>query len=164
MWTKHKQYSKIIDEAWESVSTTSSHSALYSKMDHFEINLNLGVNLILEFGEILSLEEKLLKVQNTFHFDHCRNVDLQFQLDSILHKEDIFLRQSAKLHWLKDMDRNTSYFHNYARLRRRKNNITYIQPLDGSWSSNPRCTQNIFVQHFTNIFHETDISYCNPSD
>ncbi|XP_021600717.1 uncharacterized protein LOC110606275 [Manihot esculenta] len=55
--------------------------------------------------------------------------------NQILAKEDIRLRQQAKQFWFRHGDRNSKYFHNSIKTRRRCNRIQQIVTSDGSLSS-----------------------------
>lgn len=57
------------------------------------------------------------------------------KLGKLLHKEEIYWKQRAKQHWLKDGDRNTKFFHAMASSRRKTNFITKLQREDGSWTT-----------------------------
>lgn len=53
-------------------------------------------------------------------------------LDDLLKQEELWWAQRAKVHWLKEGDLNTKYFHHKASQRRRKNSIYKIADSDGN--------------------------------
>ncbi|XP_024965011.1 uncharacterized protein LOC112505317, partial [Cynara cardunculus var. scolymus] len=50
--------------------------------------------------------------------------------------EERFLKQKAKINWLREGDRNSSFFHKSVKSRISKNHIDTIQNTDGLWVSN----------------------------
>ncbi|KAL8511535.1 hypothetical protein ACS0TY_018078 [Phlomoides rotata] len=58
---------------------------------------------------------------------------LQCNLDDMLKQEETFWFQRSQALWLKEGDRNTSFFHSKASQRKRRKNISRIQNRDGEW-------------------------------
>jgi predicted RNA binding protein with dsRBD fold (UPF0201 family) len=54
------------------------------------------------------------------------------KLRSALHQEEIWMRQCSRVLWLREGDRNTSYFHKQAAQRKRINKIDSLIKADGS--------------------------------
>ncbi|KAL8535923.1 hypothetical protein ACS0TY_011537 [Phlomoides rotata] len=70
--------------------------------------------------------ENLQKIQQTD--DTIRESKFhQGELDKLLRHEEIFWFQRSRALWLKDGDKNTSFFHNKASQRRRRNTVTRIK-------------------------------------
>ncbi|KAL8497714.1 hypothetical protein ACS0TY_021153 [Phlomoides rotata] len=64
------------------------------------------------------------------------------ELDSLLKSEEILWFQRSRALWLKDGDRNTSFFHKKASQRRRRNTIHKIQNEACQWILIPLiCTE-----------------------
>nr|GEU82219.1 hypothetical protein [Tanacetum cinerariifolium] len=71
-----------------------------------------------------------------------------------LKDEELFLRQKAKVEWLRAGDNNSSYFHNVVKGRRNRNRISYIENMDGVYF----CGNNVgdqFVNHFKNVLGQS---------
>lgn len=49
--------------------------------------------------------------------------ETQQRIDTLLHQEEIWWAQRAKIHWLNEGDRNTKFFHQKATRRKKHNNI-----------------------------------------
>jgi hypothetical protein len=54
------------------------------------------------------------------------------KLKTALHREEIWMRQCSRVAWIREGDRNTSYFHRQAALRKRLNKIDSLERSDGS--------------------------------
>lgn len=48
-------------------------------------------------------------------------------------QEELYWKQRAKRYWLKEGDAKTSYFHNFAYARQRKNKILRLKDTRGNW-------------------------------
>nr|GEY84466.1 hypothetical protein [Tanacetum cinerariifolium] len=74
-------------------------------------------------------------------------------LDRVL-DEELFLRQKAKVEWLRAGNSNSSYFHNVIKGRCNRNRISYIENMDGvSFYGNNVGDQ--FVNHFKNVLGQS---------
>jgi hypothetical protein len=52
------------------------------------------------------------------------------------HQEEIWMKQCSRVQWLREGDRNNSYFHKQAAQRRRMNKTEFLQRADGSVCEN----------------------------
>ncbi|KAL0360850.1 UNVERIFIED_CONTAM: putative mitochondrial protein [Sesamum radiatum] len=61
-------------------------------------------------------------------------------------------QQRSKMHWLKDGDGNTKFFHLYALARKKRNHISRLRDDAGTWKETETDIQGILLQYFRNIF------------
>ncbi|KAL0438744.1 UNVERIFIED_CONTAM: putative mitochondrial protein [Sesamum latifolium] len=61
-------------------------------------------------------------------------------------------QQRSKMHWLKDGDGNTKFFHLYASAWKKRNHISRLRDDAGTWKENETDIQGILLQYFRNIF------------
>ncbi|KAL0320286.1 UNVERIFIED_CONTAM: hypothetical protein Sradi_5290100 [Sesamum radiatum] len=66
-------------------------------------------------------------------------------------------KQRGKVHWLWEGNRNTSFFHNKASIRRRKNAITRIKNGDGQWLEHSKDIRNHIEAYFSDIFRSQNL-------
>lgn len=66
--------------------------------------------------------------------------------------EEIYWSQRSRIEWLKFGDRNTTYFHRKASIRRQKNMTSFLIGLDGACVSSLNDMQAPTVQHFCSLF------------
>ena len=78
---------------------------------------------------------------------------LQVQLWEAGYAYESMLRQKARIKWLKEGDRNSTYFHRLINHRRRKNAIPGIF-MDGVWIHEPCRVKNAVVLYFKDRFLE----------
>ena len=60
--------------------------------------------------------------------------------------------QRSRIAWLKEGDRNTSYFHKQAVWRARKNKIKKLKDPDGDWCEDPKQMQRMASDLFSNLY------------
>lgn len=89
---------------------------------------------------------------------------LQKELNDLLDKEDIKLRQRAKRKWYKEGDRNTKFFHACASQLRKKNSIHIILEENREWTEDSDIATTFckfFTQLYTSSFpSHSDIEEC----
>jgi hypothetical protein len=73
---------------------------------------------------------------------------LQVEIGELLEQEELMWRQRAKMHWLKEWDKNTRFFHECVKQRRRRNVISQIEDEDGRTWSDPGEVEQVFSSYF----------------
>jgi exonuclease III len=77
---------------------------------------------------------------------------LQAELRELLEQEDMMWRQRAKMHWMKEGDKNTRFFHECVKQRRRRNYISQIEDEDGRMRVDQNEVEQAFSSYFQNLF------------
>ncbi|KAL0340459.1 UNVERIFIED_CONTAM: putative mitochondrial protein [Sesamum radiatum] len=85
--------------------------------------------------------------------------NLRADIEHLLTQEEVYWKQRGKAHWLREGDRNTSYFHNRANFRRRTNDISRIKNGDGQWLDKEDDIRGHIEDYFGEIFRSG-----NPSE
>lgn len=57
---------------------------------------------------------------------------MKYKLEKLEEQRDLYWRQRAHVHWLKNGDKNTKFFHLFASERKRRNRIKKLKREDGS--------------------------------
>ncbi|KAL8543458.1 hypothetical protein ACS0TY_004121 [Phlomoides rotata] len=73
----------------------------------------------------------------------------QGELDELLKHEETFWFQRSRALWLKDGDRNTSFFHKKASQRKRRNTISRIKDQEVEWVEGWESAREHFIELFT---------------
>jgi hypothetical protein len=78
--------------------------------------------------------------------------EIMVRLELMLEQEEIYWLQRARANWLKKGDRNTSFFHNYATKRRKKNSIKGLIDHNGVLQEDGGLMCDIVEEYFQNLF------------
>ncbi|XP_019239991.1 PREDICTED: uncharacterized protein LOC109219985 [Nicotiana attenuata] len=95
--------------------------------------------------------------------------NLNAQYINHLKTEESVLKQKTQLHWFKDGDVNSKYFHSLIRGRRRKLFIHKIRNDDNEWIQGDECIGEAACEHFQNLFTDPggivreDLLSCIPN-
>jgi ribonuclease HI len=158
IWIQDPQSSNIIKESW-----VNSSEDTYSK-------LNNTFNKVYQWGQTTygniprQIKEPQIKIQNLkakipTKEEIEQTKQLERRLDNLLQHEETWWAQRAKANWLQNGDKNSTYFHQKASQRNRKNKINFINSQDGNRMTDNLGIQNAFMDYFIDIF-----STSNPSN
>lgn len=70
----------------------------------------------------------------------------------LLDKQEIYWRQRAKQHWLREGDRNTRFFHRYASTRKKNNKVEKIKNAEGEWQVTTEGVRKVIEEYFGELF------------
>lgn len=71
-----------------------------------------------------------------------------------MEKEEILWYQKARVEWLKNGDRNTSFFHLSTVIKQWRNKVVAIRDANDSWIFDKELVKAHFVNFFTKLFTE----------
>lgn len=74
------------------------------------------------------------------------------RMDELLFREEMMWLQRSRIAWLREGDRNTSYFHRQAVWRARKNKIKKLKGEDGNWSDDPQQMKQMANEFFKSLY------------
>ncbi|KAJ9535293.1 hypothetical protein OSB04_un001605 [Centaurea solstitialis] len=85
-------------------------------------------------------------------------------LKEALSAEEKFLRQKAKVHWLKEGDANTAYFHSVVKSKTNRGRIEEVENMEGQSFIGAE-VPNQFILHFKEVLGKSDPvdSICDPN-
>ena len=84
---------------------------------------------------------------------------LKVELRELLIKEEKLWQQRSKLHWLKEGDQNTRYFHGKASQRYRKNCIKRLRNKNGEWVDGEDQIAQLFIDYYSELFTTSNPSH-----
>jgi hypothetical protein len=79
----------------------------------------------------------------------------------LLEQDEIYWAQRSRANWLQHGDRNTSFFHNYASARRKKNSIKRLKDANNDWVEGTESLKPLILSYFTNLF-TSEVQVTNP--
>jgi hypothetical protein len=73
-------------------------------------------------------------------------------VDMLLEQQEIHWMQRSRANWLRQGDRNTSFFHNFASARRKRNFISKLKNNNGDWVKGTDMLKPVILDYFSNLF------------
>ncbi|PRQ56718.1 putative RNA-directed DNA polymerase [Rosa chinensis] len=155
-WLLDETCKEVVKSSWESVSGVGPTQLLWNRMQSTRAALESWSEK--SFG---CIRKEIAKIRNqlSVFYDSSLSapleedrVALQLKLNDLLHQEQVFWRQRAKVFWLKDGDLNTKFFHQRVKNRKKKNTLTGLFNNDGVWSTEVEELEDIVLHYFNDLF------------
>ncbi|KAK6152957.1 hypothetical protein DH2020_012596 [Rehmannia glutinosa] len=160
LWVRVKDCEEIIKNCWDNTT-----GPLPDKLRDCSIGLlNWGNQYKDDLeAQVDKLKNKIasLRSGNITEATKTELADLQQKLDLCLDLLDLKWKQRAKLHWYKEGDRNTRFFHNRASNRKQINHISYLKDDTGHAHHTPEGIEKIIIDYFGGLFSSSEPS---PTD
>ena len=77
---------------------------------------------------------------------------LKYKLEKLEARRELYWRQRAQTHWLKNGDRNTKFYHAFASERRRRNRIKKLVRDDGGIVEDEQEIHNLITNFYKDLF------------
>jgi hypothetical protein len=74
------------------------------------------------------------------------------RVDELLYREEMMWLQRSRIAWLREGDRNTSYFHRQAVWRARKNRIKKLRESNGDWHESRSELEQLAFNFFKSLY------------
>ncbi|XP_058727131.1 uncharacterized protein LOC131598562 [Vicia villosa] len=160
MWTKNEDCLRVIEEVWKTKFWGCPMYVLDRKLKLLKARLkDWNKN---SFGDIthnvITAESDLRKIQddigNFGYTDllHELEKDAQGKLESALNTEEDFWKEKSRINWQVHGDRNTKFFHTYAKIRRRTSLINSLV-IDNQVINDNVVLESHIINHFKNLFN-----------
>lgn len=79
--------------------------------------------------------------------------NLRRDLDEVLEREETLWFQKSRIEWIKNGERNTTFFHLCTIMRRWRNNITAIKSHDDRWITDKEEVKNKVVDYLCSLMN-----------
>lgn len=89
--------------------------------------------------------------------DWVKWTELKTQLDRAYKEEESYWSQKSRVQWLKDGDKNTSFFHASVMQRRRSNRIDQLDSLQGGVCAGKEEVLKEVSDYYENLFQSEDV-------
>jgi hypothetical protein len=87
------------------------------------------------------------------------------QMEVALEQEEVHYMQRSRANWLMHGDKNTAFFHNYAKARRKRNTILKLKDGNGEWIEGNDAMGTLIHEYFSSLFtsevQQTDVELLN---
>jgi hypothetical protein len=155
-WLKEDDFQDYAKNCW----FQSKYKPFSDRTKHLAAKLKVWCRKKKPLQEQLKeLDEQILNIQSKpLHLqDHNEEATLITRYKQNITKLNDFYVQRAKKNWIKDGDRNTSFFHRTIAKRRRRNTIMSIKDENDLMYFMPDQIANTFVLYFRSIFTSSSI-------
>lgn len=136
VWQTHTDYERLVTENWERGAGLRGLNGVVDALKSLQGKLSKwGAE---EFGclarTVRKLRQKLtrLRANSMGRGPSDEEKAVVKKLRQSLHQEEIWMKQRSRVVWLREGDRNTSFFHACAAQRKRMNTIESLERADGS--------------------------------
>jgi hypothetical protein len=154
-WLQEKGFQERVLKAWEVASEADPAGDMLSKLSRV--------------GELHDWKDRVLKKpqkrirQAQKCFDEAMSGPMSAEkeeiakemsalIDLLLEQEETHWMQRSRANWLRQGDRNTSFFHNYASVRKKKNFIKKLKGDGDQWVEGTESLKPLIFQYFSNLF------------
>ena len=163
MWLEKQGYHDTVKRVWRAVSSDPPMSRVIQNVDTCKNQLQVWskkefcnvVNKLSEKKKILKKAEEATVKGGSVEFF----LQLKGEVAELLRMEEKMWQQRSHVHWMVSGDKNTSYFHNRASQRFRRNNISELRDRQGRLTSGNDEVSRMIVEYYNKLFTSS-----NPHD
>jgi exonuclease III len=154
-WLEEEQCEEVVHNAW-------SMALLSGDVVVAEAIRRVGSDLHSWSREVLGdLKNRIKKVKK--ELARCRKEDicqeqvskehlLRYKLGRLHEQKNMYWKQRAKAHWLKDEDQNTSFFHACASERKRANLVRKLKDDNGGVVEGEKELKSFIANYYNSLF------------
>jgi Skp family chaperone for outer membrane proteins len=158
MWEREESLMEEIQLAWTKIRSKQDLEGVKDKLNETMATLQVWSNE--KFGsvekELKELRRKLEKLQQAYNPDDLNEIDeVQKRMDELLIREELMWLQRSRVTWLREGDKNTSFFHRKASNRSRKNKIKKLKLDDDSFAENNEEMKEVVTDFLRNCIRKT---------
>ncbi|KAL0448586.1 UNVERIFIED_CONTAM: putative mitochondrial protein [Sesamum latifolium] len=155
-WLQSEDCYKVVEAAWQATVYQDPNTRIWRKIQDCRLSLIRWNREVFKQSqwEIKMLEERYAQLERG-PLDMAGHTELERVHMAIeeCHAQDLpKWKQLSKIHWLRDGDSNTRYFHSHASTRRRQNTIMRLRDEEGVWKEGEEDIQGILLRYFREIF------------
>ncbi|KAI9201174.1 hypothetical protein LWI28_019580 [Acer negundo] len=164
MWLEHPDFIAIVRRIWSSLIVGSPpHVVIYKlrnlkkalKSWNWEVFRDLNSAIARKFAELHSIQ---LDLSNWGFSDDLfiAETSVHSELDVLLRRHECFYRDQSRVRWLRDEDRNTSFFHAFIKRRQYRNTISTLS-INRVLSEDQPTIKDHIISYYSGLF-SSDVS------
>ena len=164
-WLKEAHFRQVVEEAWEQAGTRSVSNSLAERLALVHDHLHKWDRSILQKRKKKIRNKQVLMEKVACDVLSDENIEMQRELakesEELLEQEEIYWAQRSRINWLQNGDKNTSYFHNFAKERRKRNLIKKLRDDNGGWLEDTASLNPMISDYFAGLF-STEVDEPDP--
>jgi hypothetical protein len=154
-WLQEDSFREVVEQAWQRASQEVLNLGVHAKLDHLHSSLHAWDKDFLKKPQrrIRTAQRKLERAMaGPITAENELIAKEQAELiELLLEQEEVHWMQRSRTNWLQNGDRNTSFFHQFASARRKKNRILKLKH-DDNWVEGTSNLKPLILQYFANLF------------
>jgi hypothetical protein len=157
MWLRAPDYREVLEKAWtEGSDGTRSLKSTWANLGRTAASLKDWSRAT--FGsirkKIRQLEGKIRDIREQVLTEESMKEEkgLEHELCELFEREEIMAKQRSRVEWLREGDRNTSFFHARATARQKTNKIDMLLHADGSKCEVQAELKGMVQEFYENLF------------
>jgi hypothetical protein len=152
-WLKEENVGEVVSTAWEhappNVPVMSKLAAVHSELHEWDRSvLKAPQKKIRELTRDL---DRLLCGPMSEESTQ-KQKELTRQIEVSLEQEEVHYMQRSRANWLMHGDKNTTFFHNFVKARRKRNTILKIKNDEGNWVEGNEEMGGLIHSYFSSLF------------
>ena len=150
-WLKEDGFHSVVEENWNATSQRGLIDVL-DRLKAMHVGLHAWDTRVLR-----KPKQRLRKAQRDLEScmrgpltpeNERENFELAQLIEKLLEQEEIKWCQRSRANWLQNGDRNTSFFHNFASARKKRNYIKKLKDEDGNFVEGIENLNPVIVNYF----------------
>jgi hypothetical protein len=153
-WLRERGFKEVVEKAW--AEAASNTNGVLSKLNQVHAFIHEW-----DFAVLKQPKKRLRKAQR--ELQDALNGPMNDESDTkakeaanlieiLLEQEEVHWAQRSRANWLQHGDRNTSFFHNFASARRKKNFIKKLRDDNNIWFEGTDSLKPHILHYFANLF------------
>lgn len=160
MWQRDPSYMALIRDSWDHNAGGQSLGEMQAKLKNVQSSLQVWERDV--FG---SVKKTLANLRCDLEAERARSIgsgpsryekQLMSRISELLSREEVMEKQRSRVEWLKDGDRNTSFFQAKSTARAKRNAITSLSREDGSVAATQEEIEGVATEFYANLFAAQD--------
>ncbi|KAL7129060.1 hypothetical protein ABFS83_13G037900 [Erythranthe nasuta] len=160
MWTRREDCEDIIKQHWTGEQSTNPYDTIINNSDGCRAALRHWSRTVVhqpkkridEIHRSLSELGAAIQSAEVIH----RQQELRVELERTYGDLDCYWKQRSRVQWIREGERNTSFFHNQASKRKRKIWVHKIKDADGIWREDKVEIEQVITNYFQGLFTSTN--------
>ncbi|KAK9990470.1 hypothetical protein SO802_025455 [Lithocarpus litseifolius] len=154
MWLCDPRYAEVVQDAWLEGLHKPNRAKIINFLDNCKNRLQTWNKV--EFGhvgkQIAQLEKKLQFLEKDPQLRENYIQATRRDINCWLNAENTMWHQRSRHLWITDGNRNTSFFHQKASNRKKRNLIEGMCDENGVWHTDDHTMEEIVLDYFSSIF------------
>ncbi|XP_050222138.1 uncharacterized protein LOC126672232 [Mercurialis annua] len=165
-WVGHPKFLNLVENNWKSqeplVNCINRFTEEVRHWNHHEFG-----NIFKRKNNLLSRINGIQRTREVFFSQKLADLEqkLKVELNETLLQEELLWIQKSRSEWILDGDRNTKFYHQKVKQRRRRNKIVALKDEEGNIITDQEALKELALNFFSNLFTGAgDLESLPPSE